>query len=179
MNIISIGNSTLLNQSTTYVCNNILTKLVLKRILKVSFAIFAILKIRDWTFTWAVKKGYEKLAKAMILLSADVNRKDWGNLSPLHIAAEKGNAKMLEILLKAKANLNIEGGHCIKRGRLRISPLNCALRGGDIKCVKKMIDEAGHKITNSDVLVAISAGHKDLVEFLIDEYKLDLTYSNV
>ena len=101
---------------------------------------------------------------------ADVNATNLYTQTPLHIATEVGDAKMVEFLISVKANINAIEYH----GN---TPLFFAINGGHIEIVKQLISAGvdifaiGHDTWNpaTPLHIAIQAGHMSIVELLIEK----------
>eukprot|EP01125_Pyxidicula_operculata_P002703 TRINITY_DN1254_c0_g4_i2.p2 TRINITY_DN1254_c0_g4~~TRINITY_DN1254_c0_g4_i2.p2 ORF type:complete len:100 (+),score=10.02 TRINITY_DN1254_c0_g4_i2:384-683(+) len=48
-----------------------------------------------------------QIAKFLIESKCDINRKNQGSMTPLHLACERGNIKMVKLLLFMGANYNL------------------------------------------------------------------------
>ena len=101
---------------------------------------------------------------------ADVNTTNRYSETPLHIATEVGDAKMVGFLISAKANINATEYH----GH---TPLFIAIDGGHIEIVKQLISAGvdifaiGHDRWNptTPLHIAIKAGHMSIVKLLIEK----------
>jgi ankyrin repeat protein len=101
---------------------------------------------------------------------ADVNTTNRYSETPLHIATEVGDAKMVAFLISAKANIHATEYH----GH---TPLFFAIDGGHIEIVKQLISAGvdifaiGHDTWNptTPLHIAIKAGHMSIVKLLIEK----------
>ncbi len=112
--------------------------------------------------------------KQLIAANPDVvnTQAPGGNKTPLHIAVEKNYEKMVEILITAKAKVNV----VTQNG---ITPLHVAAQIGNKKIIARLI-QAGAPINASSNVgctplhEAAAAGHKDATRLLL-ESKADPT----
>jgi len=78
-------------------------------------------------------KGYSKLIKLLIKAGGvNVNIQDKDNLTPLHLASNRGNKDCVELLIKAGANVNIQ--NCFDN-----TALHLASNRGNKDCVELLI----------------------------------------
>ncbi|MDH4063533.1 MAG: ankyrin repeat domain-containing protein [Acidobacteriota bacterium] len=131
------------------------------------------------------------ILEVLLAYGADVGLRGINDYTPLHVAAEQGNVRFVEILLARGADPNaitridemetplelaVRGGHREVADRLR--PLTVRLdwerasRDGDISTLSRMI-RAGHDINARDgygqtaLMRAAHAGHREAVSWLI------------
>lgn len=81
-----------------------------------------------------------------------------GNTS-FHIAAEKGNRKVINLLLEKGANVN-----CVNS--LVLTPLNLAVRSGKTKTIKLLLKK-GAKINDIDLLLAVVKSDRKTIKLLL------------
>ena len=117
------------------------------------------------------------LAEALIDKKVDLNVPNSKGFSPLKIAAKRGNANVLEVLLVNKANPNYIG-----KKTPGFSPLNNAVQFGQFDCAKLLIEHGAnlvHKdMTNTALHSAAYGGHAYVVEYLIKEKQMDVNQKN-
>lgn len=85
------------------------------------------------------------------------------------LACEFGRAKNVEILLEANSKSNPEA-----KDKNGMRAIHFAAMNGHIDCVKLMIEKGGVNVNSAGerrltpLLFAVSCGHQELVEFLLD-----------
>ena len=91
------------------------------------------------TLCEAVERGAKKEVESLIKQGVDVNATtDPTGLTPLHLAASKGDKDMVELLLEHGANINA-------RNMSRLTPLRMAVRGGHIEVADFLMSKGGKK----------------------------------
>jgi hypothetical protein len=94
----------------------------------------------------------------------DVNKTDEYGRLPLHLACDKGDKDLVQVLVKFGADVN-------KADQFRRAPLFNACQNGHIEVVKILLDN-GTKITKYwDIDVAKKNNHTEIVEILKDKIK--------
>jgi ankyrin repeat protein len=88
-------------------------------------------EINDQLFV-AVKNGDLQWVRDCIRERANVDARDNNNWTPLHHAAEKGYAELVNILLQNRASINAENNG-------KATPLHFAARNGHIKVVEALL----------------------------------------
>ena len=107
------------------------------------------------------------LIESMLKSGLRPNQKDRTGLTPLHVAAEAGNAVQCTILLVIGANVNVGADHT------GTTPLIFAASNGHTDCVRLLL-EANAKVNGTDawgstaLFKASSYNHKACVETLLD-----------
>ncbi len=128
--------------------------------------------IQNWTLQWACHKGYEKLARALLILQADVNAKNFfHNLAPLHYAASRGHSKVVQILIDAGANTALGGG-LNKMGPSSTLPIRCGVWSGDVETIK--ILHARTPVQLQDLYSAAGSGDINVVNWMMQECHFDV-----
>lgn len=121
---------------------------------------------RDRRLMVAIDSGdAEKVAKA-IAGKANVNKKSWSNEGPLPNAVEKGDAKIIQLLLDAKADPNN------KHGYSDITPFWQAVRKGDMQIINMLLDAGADVNTTGDrklsaYAYAVARKNKPLADALV------------
>jgi ankyrin repeat protein len=117
---------------------------------------------------WATRYGWEKAAKLLLdnTKATIIDIQDKDAYSPLHIAVQRMNRSMLELLIKCGANVNVQGG-------FYGHPLLAAARGGNIEIVTMLLDAGADGNSTSDsygnaLHAAAYGGHKKVVTLLLD-----------
>ncbi len=80
----------------------------------------------------AVKNGDLQWVRDCIIGRANVDVRDNNNWTPLHYAAEKGYAELVNILLQNRVSINVENNG-------KATPLHFAARNGHIKVVEALL----------------------------------------
>lgn len=88
-------------------------------------------------FLFAAEKGINELAKAMLILGADVNAKNSYGESPVIFASTKKNKKMIRYYIEKGASLDSRGGGPDSRWTL----LMAAAKEKDIDMTKYLLDK--------------------------------------
>ncbi|WP_145971879.1 ankyrin repeat domain-containing protein [Wolbachia endosymbiont of Cimex lectularius] len=115
----------------------------------------------------AAKLNCAKLAKALIESGIDVN-----DGFPLHCAAERGHVQVAEILLAAKADVNMHDQY-------KLTPLDYAVElGNKIEMVKLLLKKGATNVPNqygqTPLHYAAERGHVQTVETLLKEGNADV-----
>jgi len=55
---------------------------------------------------WAAENGQFSVVEYLVNQKADINAKDYGNITPLHYAAQNGHLCVVEYLVNQKADIN-------------------------------------------------------------------------
>ncbi len=110
----------------------------------------------------AARLGHLEIAEALLPLTKKNCRNKYGK-TPLHIAAEHGQMKIVEFLLEKGANPNTRDN----LGRL---PFHSAAFGGDldiVKLLKQDVIDIADDFGRSALFSAIPNNHKHVLEYLI------------
>lgn len=95
-----------------------------------------------------------------------VNTESQSHDTPAHFAVKSGNAKILEMLIDAKANLNTFNTK-------KWTPLMAASAYGQLECVKILVEKGKcdplqkNKQNKHALIYAIINGHIDIVSYLL------------
>lgn len=103
------------------------------------------------------------------VVGADVQYADESGLTPMHIAAFKGNVPVMQYLLENGAEADVST-------KSDVTPLHLAVQEGHIPAVEFLIsNKVDSRPRTSDGLtpffLAIQSGRKDMIDFLIDLQK--------
>lgn len=82
----------------------------------------------------AARYGYPEITQYLIDKGANVNSACFSHLTPLHIAVEKDNIEIVDLLLKSSADINARGY------RDKFTPLHLAIFNKNIKMAKFLLD---------------------------------------
>ena len=116
----------------------------------------------------AASRGDRDSVRSLLQEGSDVNASHGDGMSALHWAAERGDAEMAAMLVRAGANVKAETriGH--------YTPLHVASKGGNASVVTLLID-AGSDVTATTTTsgvtplhVAAASGNKEVVATLLD-----------
>ncbi|KAI8785032.1 myotrophin [Biomphalaria glabrata] len=122
-------------------------------------------------FFLAINSGSFPCFRTLIKKEADVNARVYTRYSPLHLAAEKGLAHFVSLLLQHGAELDVYADH-------NLSPLFLAAHKGHTDCVKLLIkfakDRGVMHIVNAaasdnatPLLIAAQEGYAAIVAILL------------
>ncbi|VDI77866.1 Hypothetical predicted protein [Mytilus galloprovincialis] len=115
--------------------------------------------------------GYPEIVELLLKMKSDINTTDMFNRSPLFIASFLGHIKIVKLLLENNARIcNIQGRSPVyaacEEGRNDVVEY-LALKGADIlQCDQNR---------RSLIFVASATGHKNIVKFLITNYKSNIS----
>ncbi len=101
----------------------------------------------------SVKQKHTKIAELLIRKGADVNYKDWSQLTALHYAAERGDICVMNLLLAKGADPNATDEH-------GLTPIMLAVEGGQrdaISLLKRVGVKPGSKIHEAAALGDLDA----------------------
>ncbi|XP_051156892.1 nuclear factor NF-kappa-B p110 subunit isoform X2 [Leptopilina boulardi] len=127
---------------------------------------------------YAVIQSQPEVVKALLMLGADPNISDEEHNIPLHVAVcMPDGALCVDVLLAAKSN--VESAN--EAGWI---PLHLASKAGSLCAIKSLI-RAGVDVNKTDLSygrtalhIAVEGGHKDIVEFLLNETKIVVNKKN-
>ncbi|MBT4884838.1 MAG: hypothetical protein HON55_01630, partial [Legionellales bacterium] len=118
---------------------------------------------------FAIEKGRTDIAKALIENGADVNAKDKDGLTPLNMATYFSHLDIAEFLIKKGANLNA-------KDKYGFTPIHLAIVQDNLELVKLFLGRDPNIINTADnyaninpLHIAVSFGHIDIAEFLINK----------
>mmetsp|Transcript_18567 Transcript_18567/g.30940 ORF Transcript_18567/g.30940 Transcript_18567/m.30940 type:complete len:349 (+) Transcript_18567:108-1154(+) len=118
----------------------------------------------------ACQEGFTDMAALFISKGADCNvaTTDQDNCTPLHIAAQFGHLKIIKLLVKNGANVNV------KKKNDGVTPLFLAVRTLHEDIALYLIQEGGADVTAtlhngvSILMIAASRGMKSVIQLLLD-----------
>uniref|UniRef100_A0A8C3ADZ0 Ankyrin repeat domain 52a n=1 Tax=Cyclopterus lumpus TaxID=8103 RepID=A0A8C3ADZ0_CYCLU len=119
----------------------------------------------------AADKGHWQALRVLTETAAYVDMQDAAGRSVLYLAAQKGYARCVEVLLA-------QGASCLLNdNRLMWTPIHVAASNGHSDCLRMMIDygEEGDLTNVSDkfgqtpLMLAVLGGHTDCVHFLLEK----------
>lgn len=109
---------------------------------------------------WALQNGQLDEVKATLVTAEDVNRELVGGRRPLHVAADYGQAELVEYLISKGANVNAQDKH-------HITPLLSACYEGHKSCVEILLKKGADKCAKGpDGLCAFEAAESDDIKAL-------------
>ncbi|KYN36803.1 hypothetical protein ALC56_08594 [Trachymyrmex septentrionalis] len=128
---------------------------------------------------YAASQDQPEIIRALLVLGADPNITDHYGQMPLHRAVKFPEAEGSIDVLLAEKDINIEANtDC------GWSPLQLAAQAGSYHAVCSLI-KAGADVNNTDMTygrtalhIAVEGGHKDIVEFLLKNTKIDVNKKN-
>lgn len=110
---------------------------------------------------WALKNGQLDEVRGTLVTAEDVNRTLEGGRMPLHVAADFGQAEVVEYLISKGADVNTPDKH-------GITPLLSACYEGHASCVKLLLEKGADKSCKGpDGLCAFEASESDAVKALL------------
>ena len=126
------------------------------------------LRLNYVTIHEAVRQSDAPALARHLVLNTDVNVHDKWGMTPLHIASEKGNARLVRILLGMGADPTL----CTTSEPGWIPPLVVATSHGHFECLDSLVNagalvNAEDRWGNTAVLKACSGGHYDCVSSLL------------
>ena len=110
----------------------------------------------------------EVLDKIMALGEKYVNFQDEQGQSALHYAADEGNLKIVEILIKSNADLNL-------RSNIKRTPLHISCSHGYFDITKLLIENGAliniqDNERNTPIHLCVMGGHIELLKYLLDKF---------
>ena len=126
------------------------------------------LHLNNVTIHEAVRQSDAPALARHLVINTDVNIHDKWGMTPLHIAAEKGDARLVQILFGMGADPTL----CTTSESGWIPPLVVAASHGHSECLGLLVDagalvNAEDRWGNTAILKACSGGHSDCVSSLL------------
>lgn len=128
---------------------------------------------------YAASQDQPEVTKALLMLNADPNIADHYGQMPLHRAVKFPEAEGSIDVLLAEKDINIEANT-----DLGWSPLQLAAKAGSYHAVRSLV-KAGADVNSTDMTygrtalhIAVEGGHKDILEFLLKNTKIDVNRRN-
>ncbi|TNN57224.1 Serine/threonine-protein phosphatase 6 regulatory ankyrin repeat subunit C [Liparis tanakae] len=119
----------------------------------------------------AADKGHWQALRVLTETAAYVDMQDAAGRSVLYLAAQKGFARCVEVLLA-------QGASCLLNdNRLMWTPIHVAASNGHSECLRMMIDygeegdltNVADKFGQTPLMLAVLGGHTDCVHFLLEK----------
>ena len=136
------------------------------------------LHLKNVTIHEAVRQSDAPALARHLVLNTVVNVHDKWGMTPLHISAEKGDARLLQILFGMGADPTL----CTTPESGCMPPLMMAASHGHLECLSLLVDagalvNAEDRWGNTAILKACSGGHSDCVSSLL-KFGADPTIPN-
>lgn len=118
-------------------------------------------KMGDTDLIWALKNGELDEIKSTLVTAEDVNRTLDGGRMPLHVAADFGQAAVVEYLISKGANVNAPDKH-------GLTPLILACFECHASCVKILLEKGADKdCKGPNGISALEAAESDDIKALL------------
>ena len=123
--------------------------------------------LSEYVFTHEKKDNIFDQVKTLLQQNIDINYKDKDGQGVLHLAASKGDARIIEALIEAGADVN-------SQDKYLETPINIAIVAGQTEIIKKLIEKNArpdHKNINGNnaLQVALTLKNPEMINFLIQE----------
>jgi len=108
------------------------------------------------------KEDIDSLAKALESKSGDLEAKNEQGKSPLYLAIEKGNTKIIALLLAAGADINTQE-------KFGYTPLAIAAMRGNLDLVKLLLEKGAKtniELPHGNTLITLSERHPEVSNYL-------------
>ena len=120
------------------------------------------------TFVESANKGELAVVKLFLAAGMDPNAKDQRGNTALMYAAGDGHAKIIEVLLKAKANVNERNEEIYERNQGSFTALSWAASSGQINAISVLLDHgADAQAINVAFLNAAAEGRLEALRMLL------------
>jgi len=118
-------------------------------------------------FTDKEKDNIFARVKTLLTSNININGKDENGQSVLHLAASKGDARIIDVLIEAGADVN-------SKDKYLETPINVAIVAGQTEIIKKLIENNArpdHKNINGNnaLHIALTSGDFKMINFLLEE----------
>lgn len=119
------------------------------------------LKTMSGDLMWALTNGEMDDIRSTLVTTEDVNRELPSGRLPLNIAADYGQAEVLEYLISKGAKINVQD-------KFGMTPLISAICEGHTSCVKILLEKGADKnFENMHGLTAFKAAETDALKDLV------------
>ncbi len=108
-----------------------------------------------------IELGWISTVRLLLEKGMKLHPRGWSSLSPLQVAASRGDCEMIELLAQYAADVNEVG--CDPD----TSPLQLALRDGNIEAAKILLRH-GARLPDNALMLAIISSNPDAVGFVIE-----------
>uniref|UniRef100_A0A8D3E7I7 Ankyrin repeat domain 52a n=1 Tax=Scophthalmus maximus TaxID=52904 RepID=A0A8D3E7I7_SCOMX len=134
-------------------------------------SIICFLVSRKIIVSYYADKGHWQALRVLTETAAYVDMQDAAGRSVLYLAAQKGYARCVEVLLA-------QGASCLLNdNRLMWTPIHVAAANGHSDCLRMMIDygedgdltNVADKFGQTSLMLAVQGGHTDCVHFLLEK----------
>ena len=123
--------------------------------------------LSEFVFTDKEKDNIFERVKTLLTTNINIKGKDEGGQSVLHLAASKGDTRIIEALIEAGAEVN-------SQDKYLVTPICIAIVAGQTEIVKKLIEKNArpdHKNIrgNNALHIALTSRDSKMINFLFEE----------
>lgn len=123
----------------------------------------------------ATMGGFTGTTQILLQHDANITLTNDGRSTPLHLAAEKGNLKLVKIFLGSFEKLLNSGKFINLKNNLGYSAIMLAVKNGHVDVLKEL---KSVRVEESDcqelMFLAASSGHAMVIEYLLEQFRLDV-----
>lgn len=120
----------------------------------------------------------EMLERKLLSATAVVGASGPDGASVLHLAAQVGNVRVVELMLKSASENAVRQAMCAVRDKLQMTPLLCAGLGGNLELMRMLLPYSDSKVQDSQqrslFLCAAIGGKVDCVELALQQEGVDV-----
>ena len=121
----------------------------------------------EYVFTDKEKNNIFEQVKTLLNTNIDINVKDENGQGVLHLAASKGDTRIIEALIEAGADVN-------SKDKYLETPINIAIVAGQTEIIKKLIEKNARpdlkNINGNNALhIALTSRDPKIINFLFEE----------